>query len=64
MSYTSDTKRLRVYTDNRVKCKCGHSHFMPVFLPYKICGWCGKMVFRNKQEEFKYKLEHEIKKKK
>lgn len=31
MSYASDTKRLRMYTDNRVKCKCGHSHFMPVF---------------------------------
>lgn len=38
MSYASDTKRLRMYTDN--------------------------MVFRNKQEEFKYKLEHEMKKKK
>ena len=64
MSYTSDTKRLRMYVDNRVKCKCGHSHFMPVFLPHKICNWCGKIVFRNKQEEFKYKLEHEMKKKK
>ena len=35
MSYASDTKRLRMYTDNRVKCKCGHSHFMPVFLSHK-----------------------------
>ena len=64
MSYTSDTKRLRMYTDNRVKCKCGHSHFMPVFLPYKICDWCGNIVFRNENEEFKYKLKRQIRRQK
>lgn len=62
MSYTKDTKMLKMYTDNRVKCKCGHSHFMPVFVPYKICGWCGERVFRNEKEEFKYKLEHQMRK--
>jgi hypothetical protein len=64
MSYASDTKRLRMYTDNRVKCKCGHSHFMPVFLPYKICDWCGNIVFRNENEEFKYKLKRQIRRQK
>jgi ribosomal protein S27AE len=64
VSYASDTKRLRMYTDNRVKCKCGHSHFMPVFLQYKICGWCGNIVFRNENEEFKYKLKRQIRRQK
>jgi hypothetical protein len=64
VSYASDTKRLRMYTDNRVKCKCGHSHFMPVFLSYKICDWCGNIVFRNENEEFKYKLKRQIRRQK
>lgn len=62
MKFEKDRKLMKVYTDNTVKCKCGHSIFMPVFVPHKICNWCGHRVFRNKKEEFKYKLEHEIRK--
>lgn len=63
MSYASDTKIMKIHTDNRVKCKCGHTMFMPVFLPHKICDWCGRTVFRNEQEKFKYKLQQQIKRK-
>ena len=43
-------------------CKCGH----PVTIyPFehrnsKICSWCGRLVFVNKKEEFKYKLQKEM----
>lgn len=39
-----------------VKCKCGHSVLIPARNDKKICTWCGEYVFRNKQDEFKYRL--------
>lgn len=51
-----------VITENKIQCKCGHRIFMPVYLPHTICGWCGNIVFRNKEEEFKYKLSQHLRK--
>lgn len=45
-------------------CKCGHR--LTIY-PYekktsKVCNWCGNLVFVNEKEEFKYKLQKELKK--
>lgn len=44
-------------TKNTIKCKCGHSIPMRPCVKSVICNWCGCRVFRDKKEEFKYKLE-------
>lgn len=38
------------------KCKCGHS--VPIYSRHRreICKWCGRMVFLDKKDEFKYNM--------
>lgn len=41
-------------------CECGHR---VVILPQKdkvICNWCKHYVFKNKQDEFKYRINEKI----
>lgn len=41
-------------------CDCGHR---VVILPQKdkvICNWCKHYVFKNKQDEFKYRINEKI----
>ena len=49
-------KLARIYTNNRIKCKCGHSISFLGRNKYKICSWCGRKVYKNSLEEFKDKL--------
>ena len=43
-----------------IKCSCGHS--IDLFNKTKaICSHCGKWVFKNKDEEFRYRLNQKIK---
>lgn len=54
--YESIEKKATYMTMNhRVKCSCGHSLVM-VNKDKEICNWCGKWVFKNKADEFKYRL--------
>ena len=62
MSLKTDKKLYETIQDLTVKCKCGHSIFMPVYLKNTICSHCKKLVFRNNKEEFKYKMERMLKK--
>lgn len=40
-----------------VTCKnCGHRLYIPTRQEREICSWCGKYVFRDEKEEFKYRL--------
>lgn len=40
-----------------IKCKCGHSiEFLNYSTKYKLCTYCGNYVFRNKKEEFDYRM--------
>ncbi len=55
-----DEKRFETLTKMRRYCKCGHS--MTIYHNYKYCTWCGSIVFKNKKEEFKYKLNIELRK--
>lgn len=62
MKYKDDTKRLNTYTNLTVKCKCGHSIFMPAYIDKIICTHCRNLVFRDKKKEFEYRLRKEIRK--
>jgi hypothetical protein len=49
-------KRDNAYQNEIVKCKCGHSLFLPYIEPVKICSFCGSIVYKNKKAEFVYRL--------
>lgn len=49
-------------TDNRVKCKCSHTMFMPYNEDQMICNYCFRTVYRTEKEEFKDKLRKALKK--
>lgn len=54
--FKDDTKRFQALSEVTVKCKCGCS--VTITNKYKkvICGWCGRMVYLDKKQEFKEKL--------
>lgn len=44
------------YTKNSIKCEtCGHTMFLGR-KDKKVCTWCGRYVFKDKKEEFMYRL--------
>lgn len=49
-------KYSEIITRNKIKCKCGHSISIPPHLEKCVCHWCGNYVFRNKNDEFKFRL--------
>ena len=49
----------KVITDNTIKCKCGHSIWLG-HNNYGTCNWCGRLVFKNNKEEFKYRLKSHL----
>lgn len=48
--------------ENTYKCKCGHSLVIYPKENKKLCRWCGKYVYKSKQDEFKDKLINVIRK--
>lgn len=46
---------LDALSEYKVKCKCGHVLTI-IKVPYKLCNWCGRKVYRSKKDEFKDKL--------
>ena len=49
-------------TDNTYKCKCGHSVEIRPYIKKTLCHWCNRWVFRDKKDEFMYRLEEQRKK--
>ena len=47
----------QIITDLSVKCKCGHSIFFSNKSDRVICDWCGNYCYKDKQTEFKYKMQ-------
>lgn len=45
----------------KVQCSCGHKVVMPHWVDKQICTWCKRYVFRNKQDEFKYRMKEKLK---
>lgn len=44
------------YDKVKYKCKCGHKVVIPNWVDKQVCGWCGKYVFKNEKDEFKYRM--------
>ena len=57
-----DTKMLEMYAKLKVKCSCGHTQVMPVFVDVANCTHCGKKIYNNTELYFKYKLRKELNK--
>ena len=51
-----------MYDTGKYICKCGHRVIIPFDKDKKLCRWCGRYVFKNKKDEFVYKLKEKIKK--
>lgn len=50
------------YDKVKYKCsKCGHKEIIPKWKDKTICSWCGNYVFKDKKEEFKYRIKEKIK---
>lgn len=44
------------YDKVKYYCKCGHRVIIPHHVDKQLCGWCKRYVFKNKQDEFRYRL--------
>lgn len=68
MNFKKDTKEFERRADelDKVKyiCKCGHRVIIPSRVNKILCDWCNNFVFRNKKDEFKYRVEEQIKRRK
>lgn len=42
------------------KCACGHKEVIPSAEDKKLCSWCGHYVFKDKKDEFRYRVKEKI----
>ncbi len=60
-TFNHDAKLFNRLEKNRFYCsKCGHTVVMMPITKKKMCTWCGTWVFRDKREEFKYRVKEGI----
>lgn len=53
MNYKEKTKYFDELAKIRVKCKCSHTLYFPVYAPdIQICNHCGHKVYRNEKVKF------------
>lgn len=48
------------YDKVKYECSCGHKIVIPKWVNKQNCDWCGRYVFKTKQDEFKYRLEERM----
>ena len=48
------------YDKVKYLCKCGHRVIIPRWVDKTLCNWCGNYVFKNKQDEFKFRVKEKI----
>lgn len=48
------------YEKVKYKCRCGHRVVIPNWVDKNVCSWCGRYVFKTKQDEFKFRLEERM----
>lgn len=46
----------------KYRCKCDHRVVIPRHIDRNICDWCGSYVFKNKKDEFEYRLKEKLNK--
>lgn len=59
-----DTNRAKLdeeITKSSVKCVCSHTMPIPVWKDSEICTYCGRLMYNNTREHFKYKLRQMLK---
>ena len=44
------------YSKVKYQCRCGHRVIIPKWVDKQICDWCGCYVFKNKKDEFNYRM--------
>lgn len=49
------------YDKVKYKCSCGHKVIIPQWVDKSVCDWCGKFVFKDKKQEFEYRLREKLK---
>ena len=52
------------YDKVKYECRCGHRVVIPKWVDKQICKWCNNYVFKNKEDEFKYRLQEKMRKNK
>lgn len=66
MNFKKDTKEYerRAEELDKVKhiCKCGHRVIIPKQVDKVLCDWCNNFVFKKKSDEFKYRINEQLKK--
>ena len=60
-NFKAYTKIFKDIANNSYRCSCSHSEVIPKYKIKKRCSYCGKYIFIDKKEEFKYKLEEMLK---
>lgn len=55
-SFKEINRIMEAKSKQKYYCNCGHSIFIPKFMPKKMCSWCNKWVYLDKKLEFKEKL--------
>ena len=48
------------YDKVKYTCKCGHRVIIPKWVDKNLCDWCNRYVYKDKKQEFKERLEEEI----
>lgn len=59
---TNDFK-LHDFIVNNITYKCSCSHSVVILKDKALCNHCNKWVFKNKEDEFKYRMNEQMKKK-
>lgn len=58
--FNNDKKRFHFYSTQRQYCDCGHSVVIRADREKIICSHCGHWIFRNKKDEFVYRLREKL----
>lgn len=64
---TKDDLEYKKYMESRQKhkyvCKhCGHKQLITNQMKKTVCDWCGNYIFKNEQDEFKFRIQEQLKK--
>ena len=60
MSNKDIEKYVEEMRNHKYICKCGHKVYIAYNKEKAICSWCGKYVFKSKEDEFKYRINERL----